>query len=258
MQKLLLSYFSIFLTLMIVACGDDNSNDPLSPEANKFVGTWHNNQSYVGIYYTFQSNGKCFSAPFNGNPDYLAGTSHRGTWKYIADQDMLITTLELGGDSWKIYDISPNSWTGQIQTSTFPTFSYTRYKEPAIPAKDEDWCPSSLSGRKILMDMTYSSSDNEKFNDIQRGLFYENYVRCFSYDSSKDTRSGYRYYYSKISPTEGKLRLSHPGTVPGIYYTLEFVFESNTTFIIRGQKQIGNKLYQISGSGKYVDNILVD
>ena len=239
---------------MTIACSDDNSNEPdngnnnLSTEAANFIGTWYNNQSYGGIYYTFQSDGKCFSSPFNGNPDFIAGTSHKGTWKYLEDERMLITTLESGGDCWKIYDISDNSWTGQIQLSTFPTFSYTRYKEPTIPAKDEDRCPSRLSGRKILMDINYSPSDNDKINEIQRCLFYESYVRCFSYGSTKETRSGYRYNYSKVSPTEGKLKLSHIGAIPEIYYNLDFIFDSNATFIIRGTKQIG----------KYVNNILVD
>lgn len=267
MNKLLASFLSIFFALMTVACGDDNLNEPyngnnnLSIEAAKFVGTWYNNRSYGGIYYTFQSDGTCFSSPSNGNPDYLMGTGHRGTWKYLENERMLITTLEVGGDCWKIYNIFDNSWTGQLQSSTFPTFSYIKYQEPSIPAKDQDWCPSSFSGRKILMDINYLSSGNDEMNEIYRCLFYESDVRCFHYGLSKDTRPGYGYRYSKVSSTEGNLKLSNIGYIPEIYYDLDFIFDSNATFAIRGTKQIGKnnpKIYQVSGSGKYIDNVLVD
>ena len=264
MDKYLSIFLLSFLALAMAACGHDEPNqkdedNDMSSEAAKFVGTWFNNVSYGGIYYTFQSDGKCFSSPAGGNPDYLVGSNHRGTWKYLLKEKMLITTLEKGGDSWKIYDISDKSWTGQYQGSTFPTFSYIKYEEPPIPGKDQDWCPPSLGGRKLLMHINYASVDGDKIKEIYKFLFYNYNARCTCESSSKDVRSGYNYSFSKESANTCKLKLVDIGTIPEIYYDLNLTVDSNTTFTISGAKKIGKNstnIISVNGNGTYIKNIM--
>ncbi len=257
-------------SFVLTSCSDDPKVEPnnpnltgeeLSEKSAMFVGTWFNAQSYGGIFYTFQADGKCFTTKIGPEPNILSV----GTWKYIEKENMLATTLEQPGDSWKIYDVSTSSWTGQyLGGENLLTFSYKKCEAEPIPDINDEWSPSSIIYRKICLNISNSSAD-KNLPDQMRLLFtYTHDARCFttkgSYDDGKYGGYSYSFTYFKTSANTAKLKLSLAYIIPEKYYELDLQFTSNTSFTFSGTCTLGkkdSKILPIKGDGGYMEDIYI-
>lgn len=248
----------VLLTFVAMSCGDNTDDKiPDDPEdiSHKFVGSWYNGLSYGGVIYTFSADGKATCR-------VIGASGFVGTWKYVKETKMLITTLHNGFDNWQIVDVDDMRWTGQFQNSTNPMITYERIDHVDNSTTNQSgWYPSSMAHRLIYFN-EYDSFGNSvkkeptKLHFVTDKYFYTNLSWGLGYYSSNKRNS---------NPNTGYLTFSlHSEYVPSekdprFEYKMDVEFKSFTTFIYKGIKIINKGVEKdtinIHGEGGYASSL---
>lgn len=121
---------SIFFLIVIGTFSFSCSDDEMDGEAGKFVGTWVKQERYNKyIYFQFNKDGtakELIYVDYSSTWGDISKVTYDGIWRYDKDSKMLITTCQ--GQSWKILDVTENSWSGlQGETTYGETYDRSSY-----------------------------------------------------------------------------------------------------------------------------------